>query len=91
MGTYVCAKNLVLAHAKAYHAYNDLFKPSQRGICGITLSVNWVGPLTDTEEDLYAAELGRQASVSLELFNCFVYSIGLNQMVPPLWRSIAPT
>ncbi|KAG6439407.1 hypothetical protein O3G_MSEX000746, partial [Manduca sexta] len=29
--------------------------------CGITISVNWFGPLTDSEEDEFAAELRRQA------------------------------
>ncbi|XP_023935446.2 myrosinase 1-like [Bicyclus anynana] len=61
VGTYYCAKNLVLGHARAYHVYNDLFKPTQGGECGITISVNWMGPLTDSEEDLYAAEIKRQA------------------------------
>ncbi|XP_023935495.2 myrosinase 1-like [Bicyclus anynana] len=61
VGTYYCAKNLVLGHARAYYAYNDLFKPTQGGVCGITISVNWMGPLTDSEEDLYAAEIKRQA------------------------------
>nr|XP_034837239.1 myrosinase 1-like [Maniola hyperantus] len=65
VGTYYCAKNLVLGHAKAYHAYNNLFKPSQGGMCGIAISVNWMGPLTDSEEDQYAAEIRRQAEWGL--------------------------
>ncbi|CAH2231808.1 jg3611 [Pararge aegeria aegeria] len=65
VGTYHCAKHLVLAHAKAYHAYANDFKPTQGGVCGITISVNWMGPLTDTEEDKFAAELKRQADWGL--------------------------
>ncbi|XP_045455514.1 myrosinase 1-like [Melitaea cinxia] len=61
IGTYHCGKNLLLAHARAYHAYNNDFKPNQSGECGITISINWFGPLTDSEEDQYAAELRRQA------------------------------
>ncbi|CAH2096849.1 unnamed protein product [Euphydryas editha] len=60
VGTYYCAKNLLLAHAKGYHAYNNDFKPAQNGECGITIGVTWYGPLTDSEEDHYAAELKRQ-------------------------------
>ncbi|KAJ8709812.1 hypothetical protein PYW08_009816 [Mythimna loreyi] len=60
IGTYLCAKNLVLAHAKAYHLYNKEFKPTQKGQCGITISVNWFGPATDSAEDQLAAEIKRQ-------------------------------
>lgn len=63
IGEYLCAKHLVMAHAKAYHAYNNEFKASQGGTCGITISVNWFGPLTDSDEDAAAAELYRQAQV----------------------------
>ncbi|XP_063830445.1 myrosinase 1-like [Ostrinia nubilalis] len=65
MGTYLCAKSLVLAHAKAYHAYNNDFKPTQGGECGIAISVNWFGPLTDSEEDHLAAEVRRQSEWGL--------------------------
>ncbi|CAH0747229.1 unnamed protein product [Diatraea saccharalis] len=65
VGTYLCAKNLVIGHAKAYHAYNKDFKPTQNGQCGITISVNWFGAATDSEEDQIAAELRRQAEWGL--------------------------
>ncbi|KAG6439501.1 hypothetical protein O3G_MSEX000824, partial [Manduca sexta] len=55
----------VIAHAKAYYLYNNEFKASQGGECGITISVNWFGPLTDSEEDEFAAELRRQAEWGL--------------------------
>ncbi|KAL0895549.1 hypothetical protein ABMA27_011652 [Loxostege sticticalis] len=61
VGTYICAKNLVIAHAKAYRAYNRDYKPVQNGECGITISVNWFGPLTNSTEDQFAAEMRRQA------------------------------
>ncbi|XP_046973166.1 myrosinase 1-like [Vanessa cardui] len=61
IGTYYCAKNLVIGHASAYKAYVNDFKATQNGECGITISVNWFGPLTDSAEDEYAAELRRQA------------------------------
>uniref|UniRef100_A0A2H1VWZ6 Cytosolic beta-glucosidase n=1 Tax=Spodoptera frugiperda TaxID=7108 RepID=A0A2H1VWZ6_SPOFR len=61
VGVYLCAKHLVLAHARAYHLYNNEFKPTQGGQCGITISVNWFEADTDSAEDLAAAELMRQA------------------------------
>lgn len=65
LGTYLCAKQLVIAHANAYHAYNNDFKASQGGECGITISVNWFGAETDSDEDKFAAELKRQAEVGI--------------------------
>ncbi|XP_061379993.1 myrosinase 1-like isoform X2 [Danaus plexippus] len=65
VGVYYCAKNLVMGHARAYHAYVNDFKPSQEGVCGITISVNWFGALTDSEEDQFAAEMKRQAEWGL--------------------------
>ena len=63
MGTYLCGKNLVVAHAKAYHLYDKEFRPTQKGQCGITISVNWFGAATDSAEDQLAAELKRQGEV----------------------------
>lgn len=63
VGTYYCAKNLLLANARAYRAYVKDFKTKQNGICGITINVNWFSPLEDSDEDKYAAEIRRQAEV----------------------------
>ncbi|XP_068625605.1 myrosinase 1-like [Battus philenor] len=61
IGAYLCAKNLVLANARAYYAYKNDFAPTQGGQCGITISVNWFDAFTDSEEDKITAELYRQA------------------------------
>ncbi|KAJ8715713.1 hypothetical protein PYW07_010195 [Mythimna separata] len=65
IGTYLCAKHLVVAHAKAFHLYDKEFKPTQKGVCGITISVNWFDAATDTEEDRAAAEMKRQGEWGL--------------------------
>ncbi|CAH2096852.1 unnamed protein product [Euphydryas editha] len=65
VGTYLCAKHLLLGHAKAYYAYVNDFKSTQQGQCGITISSAWFGPLTDSEEDHFAAEIKRQAEWGL--------------------------
>ncbi|XP_063380278.1 myrosinase 1-like [Cydia fagiglandana] len=65
VGDYLCAKNLLIAHAKAYHAYNNDFKPSQGGRCGITIAVTSFEPLTDSDEDEAAAEMNRQAQYGI--------------------------
>ncbi|KAJ8709807.1 hypothetical protein PYW08_009811 [Mythimna loreyi] len=65
MGTYKCAKNLVVAHAKAFHLYDKEFRPTQKGECGITISVNWMGPASDSPENETAAEIARQGEWGL--------------------------
>ncbi|XP_035433262.2 myrosinase 1 [Spodoptera frugiperda] len=57
IGEYVCARHIALAHAKAYHLYNDVYKPQYGGVCGYTFAVGSTAPLTDSEEDKYAVEL----------------------------------
>ncbi|XP_063896042.1 lactase/phlorizin hydrolase [Helicoverpa armigera] len=65
VGTYLCAKNLVMAHARAYHLYDKEFRATQGGQCGITISVNWFGPVTDSAEDAVAAEIKKQGEWGL--------------------------
>lgn len=65
IGEYLCAKHLVVAHARAYHAYNNDFKPTQGGQCGLTINLQWFEPHTDSEEDARAVELLQDADVSV--------------------------
>ncbi|OWR54377.1 glycoside hydrolase, partial [Danaus plexippus plexippus] len=65
IGTYYCARTLLLAHARAYRVYKNEFKKSQGGVCGIAISVGWYLPLTDSEQDKFAAEIKRQADFDL--------------------------
>lgn len=60
---YMCAKNLLLAHAKAYHIYKQEFKPSQGGIIGITINADNYEPAT--ENDIDAARIKREFTVSM--------------------------
>ncbi|XP_060802158.1 myrosinase 1 isoform X1 [Amyelois transitella] len=53
---YMCAKNLLLAHARAYHIYNDEFRETQNGTIGITISAGFSEPASESEEDKVAAE-----------------------------------
>lgn len=64
VGEYLCAKHLVLGHARAYYLYQNKFKRAeQNGQVGITISVNWFGAHTDSAEDEFAAEIKRQGEV----------------------------
>ncbi|KAM3964801.1 myrosinase 1-like [Aphomia sociella] len=55
---YMCTKNLLLAHAKAYKIYDDEFRATQGGIIGLTLSAQWFE--AETKEHTDAAEEANQ-------------------------------
>ncbi|KAG8430619.1 hypothetical protein GDO86_020290 [Hymenochirus boettgeri] len=54
----VCvAHNIIKAHAKAWHVYNDKFRSQQQGKVGISLNSDWAEPVSPTSPtDLEAAE-----------------------------------
>ncbi|GBP54374.1 Myrosinase 1 [Eumeta japonica] len=54
VGVYLCAKNVILAHAKVYHLYNSEFKEKQGGIVGISIPYTWYEPATDSKNDSQA-------------------------------------
>lgn len=47
---------MLLAHAKAWHTYDNEFRPTQRGKVSIILNVHWGEPKTNTQADIDAAE-----------------------------------
>ncbi|XP_035446063.2 myrosinase 1-like [Spodoptera frugiperda] len=53
VGEYLCAKNLLLAHAKAYHIYDEEFRPKYKGSIFISLSGQFYEP--ESEEYVQAA------------------------------------
>ena len=53
---YECIYSVNLAHAYAVNVYRTQFAPRQAGRIGMTISVGWPEPLTDSEEDLAASE-----------------------------------
>lgn len=61
---YLCARNLLLAHAGAYHLYDDKYRKLQNGNIGIAISCTWFEPSSDTLEDHAAAIDARMFDVS---------------------------
>ncbi|XP_061378129.1 myrosinase 1-like isoform X2 [Danaus plexippus] len=63
---YMCAKNLLVAHANVYHLYNNVFRKAQGGQIGITLSAKWYEPESDRDseaaEDIKQFEWGLYAN-----------------------------
>ena len=51
---YVVAKNLILAHAHAFHAWRDAGSPGDS--CGIVLNGDWREPFTGSAADAAAAQ-----------------------------------
>lgn len=60
--TYMCAKNILLAHAKAYHIYDKEFRHIQDGTIFISINAEWTAPAS--EEHVEAAEDRFQFDVS---------------------------
>ncbi|XP_063932804.1 myrosinase 1-like [Zophobas morio] len=56
IGEYECAYTVVKAHAKAYHIYDEEFRPTQNGRVSIVLDASWAEPASDSDEDKEAAE-----------------------------------
>ena len=53
---YIVAHNLLRAHGKAVAVYRKEFKTTQKGKIGITNNCDWREPLTNSEEDIEAAQ-----------------------------------
>ncbi|XP_028133140.1 myrosinase 1 [Diabrotica virgifera virgifera] len=56
IGDYICGHNIIKAHAKAFHLYNDTYRPVQKGSVGISLVSIYAEPKSDSDEDKEAAE-----------------------------------
>jgi len=54
--TYKVAYVMLLAHAKAWHTYDQVFRATQQGKVSIILNVQWGEPKTDKEADKEAAD-----------------------------------
>lgn len=66
IGDYLCAKNVLLAHAKAYHLYDKFYRKKQNGTIGISISCTWYEPASDTIDDHQAAKDARQFDVNIK-------------------------
>ncbi|EEZ97373.2 Myrosinase 1-like Protein [Tribolium castaneum] len=56
IGTYLCGKTILLAHAKAFRLYDSEFRAAQKGKVGITIDSTWGEPKTNRSQDVEAAE-----------------------------------
>ncbi|XP_053733795.1 lactase/phlorizin hydrolase-like [Synchiropus splendidus] len=58
---YAVAHNLIKAHAKAYHTYDDKYRKSQGGLVSLALSADWVEPVdASVRREVVAADRALQ-------------------------------
>ena len=57
---YLCVHSVNLAHAHTSHLYRTKYQAKQQGKIGITLSVGWSEPATDSAADRQASEIALQ-------------------------------
>ncbi|MCO5563469.1 hypothetical protein L7F22_017111 [Adiantum nelumboides] len=53
---YIAAHHLLLAHAEAVDVYRTTYQPTQNGSIGFAIWFRWSEPLTDSAEDVMAAQ-----------------------------------
>ncbi|KAG6451640.1 myrosinase 1 [Manduca sexta] len=51
VGLYLCSKNVVLAHAKAWRVYDEEFKPKYHGKVSMTNLFFWYEPVSDEDKE----------------------------------------
>uniref|UniRef100_A0A0K8TUT8 beta-glucosidase n=1 Tax=Phaedon cochleariae TaxID=80249 RepID=A0A0K8TUT8_PHACE len=60
VGEYVCARHVLLAHAKAWRVFDKEFRSALGSRNTIVIDSDWYEPATNKEEDVVAAEIKRQ-------------------------------
>ena len=74
---------MLLAHAKAWHTYDQVFRATQQGKVSITLNVKWGEPKRDKQADKDAAHR------SIEWFlGWFVNPVFVNGDWPDVMKKI---
>ncbi|KAL4708545.1 hypothetical protein ACJJTC_014153 [Scirpophaga incertulas] len=57
---YVCMKNILLAHAKAYRLYEKDYKSKYNGLVGIALFMSWADAVNNKTENMEAVDTYRE-------------------------------
>ncbi|CAG9861383.1 unnamed protein product [Phyllotreta striolata] len=78
VGEYVCARHVLLAHAKAWRLWDEKYRPVFKTQNTIVVDSDWYEPKTYSKEDAEAAEIKRQ----------FVYGMYMNPIIKGDWPEI---
>ncbi|XP_066994441.2 myrosinase 1 [Anabrus simplex] len=71
VGNYLAGHNLLIAHARAYHLYDNEYRSIQKGKIGLVLESSWYEPLTNSSEDAEASERAMQFCLGLHAHPIF--------------------
>lgn len=75
IGAYLVSHNMLRAHALAWHSYNTIFRPNQKGLVSLAINSDWLEPLDpDCAEDIAATE--RELAFTLGWFAWPVFVSG---------------
>lgn len=80
---YTVAHNIIKAHGKTYQMYKHAFKPSQNGMVGITLNINWAQPKNTSDPAHWEAS---NRAIQFEL-GWFAHPILLNGDYPQVMKN----
>ncbi|KAJ3666409.1 hypothetical protein Zmor_001851 [Zophobas morio] len=80
---YKCAHNIIKAHAKAYHVYDEEFRTQQQGSVGIVLDTSWYEPATGGAADVEASERALQFA-----FGWYMHPIAFGNYPPVMVERI---
>ncbi|KAJ8973206.1 hypothetical protein NQ317_018955 [Molorchus minor] len=72
VGDYLCTRTVLLAHAKAYHIYDEEFRTQQNGVISMVIDATWEEPVSNRTEDVEAAE--RQLQFTFGLYGNPIYN-----------------
>ncbi|XP_031330585.1 myrosinase 1-like, partial [Photinus pyralis] len=73
IGEYICARNVLLAHAKAYHLYKNEFESIQKGRVSLTIECTWKESGSNSTADKKAAARDRQFDFGLYTHPIYSY------------------
>ncbi|XP_075465616.1 lactase/phlorizin hydrolase-like isoform X1 [Ascaphus truei] len=80
--SYKVSHAILKAHAKAWHVYNNIYRPQQRGKVGISLNSDWAEPASAAPEDVKAAERYMQF-----MLGWFAHPIFVNGDYPEVFKT----
>jgi len=78
-GVYQCAYTNILAHAKAYHIYDEEFRATQKGRVSIVLDSAWAEPASNKTADVEASKI--TMAFTMGLYGNAIYNGNWPQVV----------
>ncbi|OWR48224.1 seminal fluid protein CSSFP020 [Danaus plexippus plexippus] len=81
IGDYMCIKNVLVAHARAYRLYEREYKKKFKGSVGIALALNWADPVNNSTKNVEATDVYREFMIGLYMHPIWSKDGGFPKMV----------